>query len=753
MSDLPFSNIPLATVSESGRIPETRLKDVAGARSLWNLLREADLQSAVMRARAQHLFDGGLPYDQADMNKTGRGFMANFNPGDAKAALDSAVSQFIDLDASERRIAQLPIKSTFGSVMDRAQWQQTMEEEWGDTVRSWPEYPFRNTFIAHHLTLHGVGIVYFEDCDNWQFNSTQLEEFKIPRQTRTCEESIEYSCLRRPYQVHELYKFVRDKEAAEAEGWNCKAVYEAMRTAMPETVNSWDIEQLEAMFKNNDLVQGVTAQIVYCIHLWVREFDGTYSAYFFTDNAANNAGGEPEQFLCVKRHEFKTASNAFTFYTNGIGTNGTYHSISGLGKDMYAPFIALERLMNRMYDIAAACGPILQATTEEAMTDLEMTPYGAFTLLSSGVNVQNTPSVSLQTSLVPAMNMLQKSVSTNTGQYTANDVFSGAQEKTAREIGAQLEHIAKLSVTKIILYYNARDRHIKEMARRFFREGYLRTDPGGHYVHDFRRRCLDRGVPSEAIDAIDLDRVRAIRAIGNGSPAARNVALNNLLQFIGYYDEAGRINLIRMLTAATTGSYEVTDQFIPAATAELRPVLDETIADLENAVMSVGQQMEPKPNENMEVHLRVHTAKLGELAAMFDEAGQNPELYPQIVPPMSQIYEHATRTLEMYAAGGNNSAQARQFNQILQQAGEIIVNGSRHMQKLQDQQAEAAGQEPSNMPNELERRTIEFQVKLEQMQQMHEAKLNQMTQKAALANQLADAKTAAELQRRRLAQL
>jgi hypothetical protein len=755
--NLPLSNIPLATVSDSGVVPDTRLKDVSGARSLWNLLREADLQSGLMRARAQSMFDNEPPYSQKELNESGRGFLANFNPGDAKAALDSSVSAFIDLDASERRVAQIPIRPGLGSEMDRLQWQQIIEEEFGDTLRSWPEYPFRNTFISHNLCLHGVGIAYFEDCDNWQFNSTGLNEFKIPRQTRTSEDSIEYAALRRPYQVNELYKFVKDKESAESEGWNCKAVYAAMRAAMPEVQDSWDYEKIEAELKNNDLVKGATASVVQCIHLWVREFDGTYSAYFFAENALDNktTDGE-EEFMCVKRHEFKSASQAFTFYTNGIGTNGTYHSISGLGKDMFNSFQATMRLMNRMYDIASASGPVLQASSEEAMTDLEMTPYGAFTLLSSGVSVQQTPSVSLQSSLMPALNMLQKSLQINTGQYTPDNVFSGNQERTAREVGAQLEHLAKLSITKITLYYTARDRHVREVARRFFREGYRRSDPGGHFVHDFLLRCHKRGVPAEVFDNLDLDRVRACRAIGNGSPAARNVALNTLLQFIGYYDQAGRTNLIRMLTAATTGSYEITDTFILPPNAAERPVLDQTVAEMENGLLSLGQPMEPKPNENMEVHLQIHTGKLGEFAAQFTEAGQNPEMYPQIVEPMSAIYQHAVQTLEMYTAGGVNAQTAAQFNEMLQQAGEIIVNGSRHIQKLERQQQEqgaAQGQtgapDPAaEMQNELERKTIEFQVKLEQMQQMHEAKLNQMAQKAALQRQLDDAKTAALLQRK-----
>jgi len=50
----------------------------------------------------------------------------------------------------------------------------------------------------------------------------------------------------------------------------------------------------------------------------------------------------------------------------------------------------------------------------------------------------------------------------------------------------------------------------------------------------------------------------------------------------------------------------------------------------------------------MESMEKLHIAKLDEFYQQFDAAGQNPELYAQIVPPMANIFDHAAQTLEQF---------------------------------------------------------------------------------------------------------
>jgi hypothetical protein len=323
---------------------------------------------------------------------------------------------------------------------------------------------------------------------------------------------------------------------------------------------------------------------------------------------------------------------------------------------------------------------------------------------------------------------------------------------TKAETLARLEQTAALSVTSINLFNAPQDRLAREIARRFTREGYLRTDPGGHYVHDWIQECMEAGVPREALNKINHRRTRASRVIGFGSAAARRVALQMMMELYPLADEKGKLEMVRDLSGATVG-WEKTNVYFPPADSVPRPPIDAAIADLQNQVLAGGGTAAIMPNENRTIHLEVHIAKIGEYIAQFNEAGQNPELYPQIVPPMQAIYEHAAETLEGYT-----DPDAGMYRQALQQAGEIVVNGIRHMQKLERQQMEEQqrmaeegggefGGQMDQATEEMRRKTIEWQVKLDQEIATSEARREQRAMDAMQDRELKDLDTRAKILR------
>jgi hypothetical protein len=757
----PLTDLTLPVVNQDGEPLDPRVKDAASLRSLYVKTRDADLESDRQRAKVQALVDGQPPYNQAKLNSNGQGYMSNFNPNDAKAALDAALGAYVDLLAADVRVFDIYTK--YGTESERQEWSTIMSEEMGYVLRSWPLFMFRFSFIPLYFTLHGVATAYFEDCHNWQWNTTHLGYFKIPRQTLAAEEEVEYAFLRDYMQPHQLLRYVRNEEYAKEAGWNIEAVKRSLLTAVSPQMDTRFWMEFEAEYKNNDLVKGETAPSIPVVYSWVRECDGTYSLYLMTESELGNNGTTVgDQFLFQKRHAFKSATEAFVMFTRGIGTNGTYHSIRGLGADMFNAYQALMRLENRKVDIASSAGPFFQAESEEAMQQLQITPYGPSMLVSPGITAMNVNAPQVTNTIQPAINSLRETVARNAGGYAPTNVLSQTKEMTRFEAMAQMEQQGQLSVTSINLYNQPADRLAREVVRRFTAKGYQRCDPGGHYVWEWRERCMERGVPAKALDSIDHRKTRSSRVIGFGSAAARRVALQQLMELFPLYDDYGKKQLVRDLTASVVG-YEKADVYAPRVSSEARVPVDYQIAELQNDVLIQGGTVTVSPSENKRVHLEVHVGKLGELIGMFEEAGQNPELFAQIVPQMEPIYRHAAETLDDYTG-----QDAPQYRQALQQAGEILVNGIRHLQKLQRQQEEAAmreaeqggqpmAQDPAlaqqqQMTNDLERRVIEFQMKLEQDAALFQQRMEQKVQDAALSRQLKAADTAADIARKTAAQ-
>jgi hypothetical protein len=460
--------------------------------------------------------------------------------------------------------------------------------------------------------------------------------------------------------------------------------------------------------------------------------------------------------MCYKQGCYATAQEAFVFFPRGIGTNGTYHSIRGMAADIFNSMQALMRLRNREVDIAFESGPMWQVMDEEKIESATLTPWGAGMLISKGVQPVVMTSPILSQTIQPAINSLQRTINQNVGTYTSANAIPSEREMSKAEYQGRMEQVAQLSVTQISLFNQSMDRLCREIGRRFTRKSYQRIEPGGHQVHEWRQACIADGVPEEALFAIDHKRTRASRAIGYGSPAARKMALQQLMDLYPLMDDYGKQMLVRDLVASIVG-WEKANVYTPPATAAARPPIDVEIADLQNAALEGLKGPIPVyPNENKRAHLDRHTAKIAEYIQQFDEAGQNPEMFAQIVPPMEAIYEHSVETLENYTG-----PDAPQFRQILQNAGEILVNGIRHMQKQQKkeqdefQRAVESGEvSPDGQPrraegmtDEVERRVIENQLKLRFMAEDAQAKREQQALGAMQGIRIKDMEARAQMLR------
>jgi len=755
--ETPLSGLPAPYVNEEGtRVLDTRVKDVDGLRSLYVRLRDADLVSNAEMAKHQAMFDGERPFPQAQRVATGQAYLSNFNPNDCKALLDTSLAAYTDLISADETLIE--IYTNYGDKTQRDEWSQIMSKNMSRSIRSWPRFFFQYAFIPHYFTLHGVGIAYHEDCYNWQWAVSNLALMKIPRETRACEDDIPYAFARDKATPQSLLKYINNEQYAKDEGWNIPALKKALLKVTTSSMDGYlNWTELEARWKNNDLVWSEQCPSVKIIYGWVKENNGKISIYIFTEDQLKT-NGEPEEFLCVKRFAYNNAQEAFTFFTRGIGTNGTYHSIRGLAADIYNAMQALMRLENRKMDIAFESGPMWQVASEEQIETATLTPWGAGMLISQGVAPLSMTMPLLNNTIEPAVNSLRNTIQQNSGTYTSANALQGQREMTKAETLARLEQTANLSVTSINLFNQPMDRLAREIARRFTRKGYMRSDPGGQYVRDWVKDCIEEGVPEEALHNINHRRTRAARVIGFGSPAARRVALQLMMELYPMMDDVGQARLLNKVAGATVGFEEANIYFPPG---EKRETYDAQIAELQNNELVRGGECEVSPSENKRVHLDVHIAKMKEFIGAFSEAGENPEMYAEIVPPLGSLYNHAAMTLEVYT--GNDAGQ---YRQALQQVGEILVNGTRHLQKQQEAEAEAMAQMPPEegmqgvSPEqqkaehedytknlELQRSVIEFQTRMRIMEEESQAKIARDAADAAAKRARDDVDAAAKLLR------
>jgi hypothetical protein len=715
--------------------PESRIRDVKAASSIYDTLRKADEKSSSNRARVDAMFDGAAPYDQRVLYSTGQGNRTNLNFGEAQRLLDVSMSAYVDLYTSLQQLMRVSV--TVGEPAERQEAEDLIAEELTQTLREWPEFHSNFLRLCTEFTKHGVGVSYFEDPKSWRFRVCGLTDFLIPRQTPASEESIEVACARRQYLLHELYGFIKNEEAAAKMGWDVDEVKRIIsknaRTTGRNGSNTyadWEVTQRE--MKNNDLYTGLENTTVSVIHMWVREFDGSVSLLMFAEES-------PKTFLFRKNSMFEKPEHAYVMFSYGVGTNGTYHSVRGLGNRIFNHIQTSNRIRCQMIDSAMMGGAVMiQPETQRALEDLSFTMYGPYSILSPNVRIVEKAAPNLTNTMQPALADLQNQLAMNVDLVSTY----GNQSSPYRN-NLQTEHdlavSSRLTGSTINLFYSSWSRLLREIVRRIV------TNPQrDEYVTRFYKRCEERGISKEVIASINHDKTVAVRAIGAGSAANRLLALRELNQIAGSYDEVGRRNLIRDITSERVGR-DLVDRYAPA-NPEPRMTVDAKIALLENQAMQSGQPVAVLDSELHGMHLRMHAPLLQQLVGGIQTGEVDPM---QALPLVEAVYQHCAEHTNYLSADPSAKQEVAGMKQLLQIAEEVITNFNRKLQAEQRKAMEAGqvegGQEGQQGPSPAELKMQEHQMKMQIAQQKAEIEMRIKQAKADQDLALKDAERALKL--------
>tara|TARA_Y100000356_G_C11237736_1_gene278904 strand:- start:611 stop:1135 length:525 start_codon:yes stop_codon:yes gene_type:complete len=155
--------------------------------------------------------------------------------------------------------------------------------------------------------------------------------------------------------------------------------------------------------------------------------------------------------------------------------------------------------------------------------------------------------------------------------------------------------------------------------------------------------------------------------------------------------------------------------------------VDNTIVFFENDKLSQGVPVPVVTNQLHSIHLQAHIPALMQLVEQLNAGAVDPV---QALPALQAFYQHIAETAQYLAGDQNQQSLVGEANQALQYAEEMINNTSKHVQKLQREQMQAApeGEQPAGDPM--------VDAKLQE----HEMKMQMAQQKATLDMQIKQAK-------------
>jgi hypothetical protein len=745
----PLEGIPILNIDAAGNLPPSRIKDAEALRSIHRIFVDNDNINAKNRAKTNDLLNGAPPYDQKEWHDAGMDGKTNINFGGAKEKLELQLNPFHDALSDDDDL--FLVTTTFGEEEDREYYNAKMSEGITNMVRDWPAFLFNALSVTFKFRWDGLGVAYFPDMDDWRFKYAGMNEFFFPPQSFICEDELPIVTAWRSFSPIALWKNIRNEEVAAAQGWNIKATKLAIHKAASGRPKYQDWEYMMDQLKNNDLMVGATVPETRCIIGMWEEFDGTITYAICTEESLSSDNGiTNEDFIYSRRVQCSSMQEGLIIFTAGLGTNRKTHGMRGMGMEIFAEEVLLNRLLGGFYDAAFRQGMfVLKETSSGAGEAFQLQPFADMAILPENLDVAQVPQLNLENGMMPAIRDIGYRQAKRYGNMAQQNSFAGAQRKTKAEAEAEIDQIQKVSSADMAFWYGPLQRLACQMVRRMIRKTYLPAEPGGKEIAKLKLWLHKNDVPLEAFHAIEWERTQVVRSIGAGSRVKKMHQLGLLDEIAPGMDDTGKQNLMRAKAVAAVGTSRA-DLFVKRGQSK-RVHPDVQIANLENFVLLNGGDVPVVDGQNNGVHADVHVSALEELWKAYSQGGMPIEEYATKGRP---LHNHAAEHVEKMSGDRMVESRAAMLRQALQQLGEDISNGLKAIQsaqlKAQKEAQEGGGQQQQQQQGpdidqiakfEMHRATMQF------AQEKHELKMNQMMQTAHLKNTLADAAAAASIAR------
>jgi hypothetical protein len=721
--------------------PPRRILDATSLNAVVAKIASADSGSALARVDVQQMVDGAPPFDQKWLDATGQGGRCNLNFGDGKAKIKAEMSGYYDLTDSVPTLALVLTDYGKSDDPERAYYNAVLSEEFHRLLKDWKPFDSKFQLLVQRFVTHGVGFLYFKDDVDWRWECAGLDEFKLPRNTSLSEDEVDVATCFREVTIGKLWGWIRDVEDSDTR-WNKKEIETAILKAADKQITSHSVQQWEkwqAILKNNDVFASASAQgVVHIAHCWVREFTGKVSHYITLAQGGNT------DFLYKSEDRYDAVDQCFTYFPYEIGTNGYLHSIRGKGHEVYATVQVLNSMRCQLVDNAKLAGSLLlQPKAETDQEELAILFYAGAAYIPPNVDVKNGQLNNPSQGLLPVIRDMSMLMEHNAGETAAQAGQAGqGVEQREVQVKAQLAKDAVLPTASMNLFYQPWGRHLNEVWRRVANKNLLKSDPGAKEIFELRERVIARGVPVEAI--YEAKRVIPVRAIGYGSPAMRQAALDDSMKYYGSLDPVGQNNLLRDWFAQKV-TYGQVDRYVPRIEQNGRQPLDQEVAELQNVAMSTGVPVSVVPNDHHIIHMNAHMPSL-EHDLDYLESGQgSPQLLASAQIKAQHISDHLKLTKPDVLNETAVSELNRRFNNNRQRVGAATEHAQREQAKAIADQMQGGGQQSSGPSAKAQEMIADSQVRRQIMTEEHDLKMRLETASANQRMATEDAKAARKI--------
>jgi len=632
----------ILTIDDKARPVDDRLGNPMVGRTMYKKYREALMAVAKADARVMAIHRGEAPYSDAELHGLGQGWRANLNAREMKGIVNNRADTAYDLhmDIGDRiKVHVRPEYREYQSPNPLQDYGAIIAEEYTYMLNvDWAENYLLIDQISRDRIKVGLGVAAWKDHLDWRPTRVPKYSFFTDPKYPPLAKSVPACVIRDTLLLQDVLPKLdpENVEAAKIAGWNVEELRalvlsmfnettQAETTAEPpsvrdDVIGQWAAFEAWRAAKPADVAVFELETIPVVRYLIKSVVSDKVSHYIDVDPAMSEY--QPESFIFKKLEQFDSMSQAIWLnpYSYGEGMIG---SVDGLGHDL-APYCEISnRMLNTALDGGMMSGGLLlQAQQGWDADGASMVRLGPSTIIPPTLQA-------VQSAFAPPIDRLLQLRMAVRGVYANNvgmtrmnpeqmEVNARGTRSTEEIISERRREFRLESNSANFEYMMWTDFH-REVFRRAIKVSKMSdTVPGAKEAKAFRERCLVRGVPEFLFEQHDKALVVEVnRAIGGGSPDAREVTWGKLMQLRGAMDEAGRRHVERQYVASLIGYREV-DSVFPLGSRDQIPTNEKSIATLENNDFREGSYVPAGSDQLHTVHLGIHFELLGGMVQAYD---------------------------------------------------------------------------------------------------------------------------------------
>lgn len=734
-SDAVSSDFALARPTRSS-IPRNRLKDPADAYTIAHRLIEAAVGRVGKAAVIKSMFDGAPPYPPYNMKSAAQKWRSNFNTLEGESALSNGMTPFYDLMGSMAPLLEIELDTDDAR---RDEWSRKAATNFSRFFFDYPSLEQAYWQMLYGFVGFNRGFFWWPVPGDPYFRNLPWHRVMFPDATSTDSDEWEIFGVRQNFTVSRLWSM---SGGGESPYWTKGAVLCAIARAQPHEPQSDLAEQmdLEQMLRDYDLEISTRSETIKTVSLFVKEFSGKWSWHMVEEDAVTaycetppSLRKERPSFMMSALGIFDSANDVIAPFIYEV-LDGSINSMGGLGRKILSAMQAKDRMVNSFTDGALMRAyPLFQAQDASALQRGGIVQLGPCHVIPPGLNIVQTNLLADIEGPLAVNEFLNNMVESNTAIFKARLEKPRGNPETATSATLRHQNATVLTSSSVNRFY-------QQFKRFADRSWAIATDPSGNRpgakaARKFIERCKEAGVPESVLRKKPLS-LEPNRVAGNGSPFMRQQAISNLASFVPFLGPRGKLAYATMGIAAFGGNTMV-DKLLPQSDIMDLPSFQDWMADQENGSMKDGMEPPITDGQDHTVHLKKHTSAMAQALQAAQQGGDVMGALAFVQVGLAHSAKHAANLPK---------DEQKQWDDALNQINRIAAQLMSEVQRQQEEMAKLQ-QKQQQMSEEAQLKGAKIAAEIALKQQKQDATLSQRGQKFEQDKVLADAATAAGIQR------